>query len=150
MTTDPFTDAARAEAWRRHPDSVDIETGEPVDDWGFEEQGRRDFQAGAEWARTHLAAQETRGERAVRELHRRFGVYAHEDECPDTSDEHRDAHHHEDSGGYGEPYCDQRPLYAVCDTCRDEDGERVDWPCATIQALDSARAARRDEEKRDG
>ena len=58
MTTDPFTDAARAEAWRRHPDPVDVETGEPVDDWGFEEQGRRDFQAGAEWARTRLAAQE--------------------------------------------------------------------------------------------
>ena len=58
MTNDNFTEAARAEAERRHPDSVDVETGEPVDDWGFEEQGRRDFRDGAEWARTHLAAQE--------------------------------------------------------------------------------------------
>lgn len=57
-TTDPFTEAARAEAWRRHPDPVDIETGEPVDDWGFEEQSRRDFQVGAEWGRDYYAAQE--------------------------------------------------------------------------------------------
>ena len=50
--------AARAEAWHRHPDPVDVETGEPVDDWGFEESARRDFLAGAKWARAHLAAQE--------------------------------------------------------------------------------------------
>lgn len=142
MTTDPFTEAARAEAGRRWP-RLPKRSGNAL------RLGKCfGFMVGAGWARTHLAAQETDGERTVRELHRRFGVYAHEDECPDTSDEHRDAHHHEDSDGYGELYCDQRPLYAVCDTCRDEDGERVDWPCATIQALDSARAARRDEEKR--
>lgn len=58
MTTNDFTEAARAEAERRHPDPVDVETGEPVDDWGFEEQGRRDFLAGAEWARDYLAVQE--------------------------------------------------------------------------------------------
>ena len=58
MNTDPFTEAARVEAWRRHPAPVDVETGEPVDDWGFEEQSRRDFREGAEWARTHLAAQD--------------------------------------------------------------------------------------------
>src|SRR5699024_7801270 len=57
-TTDDFTEAARAEAWHRHPDPVDEETGEPVDDWGFEESARRDFLAGAKWARAHLAAQE--------------------------------------------------------------------------------------------
>ena len=99
-----------------------------------------------------MAARETQeptdAERAVRDLHRRFGVYEHEDACPDTSDGHREEHHHEDSDGYGEFYCDQRPLYAVCDTCRDEDGERVDWPCPTIQALDVARAARRDAPER--
>ena len=65
MTTDNFTEAARAEAERRHPDSVDVETGEPVDDWGFEEQGRRDFRDGAEWARTHLAAQEPTDEECI-------------------------------------------------------------------------------------
>ena len=54
MTTDPFTEAARVEAWRRHPAPVDVETGEPVDDWGFEELGRKDFMAGAEWARAYL------------------------------------------------------------------------------------------------
>lgn len=60
MTTDNFTEAAYAEAWHRHPDPVDVETGEPVDDWGFEESARRDFLAGAKWARAHLAAQEAR------------------------------------------------------------------------------------------
>lgn len=73
---------------------------------------------------------------AVRELHRRFGVYEHEDACTDTTDEHREEHHHEDSDSIGEYYCDQMPLYAVCDHCRDEDGERADWPCPTIRALD--------------
>lgn len=58
MSTDDFTMAARQEAWRQHPAPVDVETGEPVDDWGFEERGREDFMAGAEWARTYLAQQE--------------------------------------------------------------------------------------------
>lgn len=75
--------------------------------------------------------------KAVRELHRQFSVYEHEDDCPDTSDEHREAHHHWDSDGYGEAYCDQRPLYTLCDHCRDESGERIDWPCPTIRALDT-------------
>ena len=184
MTTDNFTEAARAEAERRFDFLSDASC----------------FEQGAEWARTHLAAQEesvlmtsreetisdrlsdagyteyaededggvtwvsaplgevlrivsaaqepTDGERAVRALHRQFGVYEHEDDCPDTSDEHREAHHHGDSDGNGEGYCDQRPLYTLCDHCRDESGERLDWPCATIQELDSTRAARRDEETR--
>lgn len=102
-----------------------------------------------EGAKQRLSAQEpTDAERAVRELHRPYRVYEFEDACPDTSDGHREAHHHEDSDGYGEFYCDQRPLYTLCDHCRDESGERVDRPCATIQALDMARANRRDEEKR--
>lgn len=62
MTPDNFAEAARAEAWRRHPAPVDVETGEPVDDWGLEEQSRRDFREGAEWARTYLAARETDAE----------------------------------------------------------------------------------------
>lgn len=74
---------------------------------------------------------------AVRELHRRFGVYEHEDACTDTTDEHREEHHHEDSDSTGEYYCDQMPLYAVCDHCRNEDGERADWQCPTIRALDA-------------
>ena len=42
MTTDPFTDAARAEAEVQCGNSFDLEH----------------FMAGAEWARDHLAAQE--------------------------------------------------------------------------------------------
>ena len=145
MTADNFTDAARAEAERRWPRGQADDRPLPA----HARMSRRiGFEIGALWTRAHLAAQETDGERAVRALHRQFGVYEHEDDCPDTSDEHREAHHHEDSDGNGEGYCDQRPLYTLCDHCRDESGERLDWPCATIQALDSARAARRDEEKR--
>lgn len=146
MTTDPFTEAARAEAERRW--SRDQADGRPLP--AHARMNRRiGFEIGALWARTHLAAQEpTDAERAVRALHRQFSVYEHEDACPDPFDEHREAHHHEDSDGYGENYCDQLPLYELCDHCRDEDGERADYPCPTIQALDSARAARRDEEKR--
>lgn len=68
MTNTDFTTAARAEAWVRHPDPVDVETGEPVDDWGFEEQSRRDFREGAEWARDYLAAQEPADEKMERLL----------------------------------------------------------------------------------
>lgn len=145
MTTDDFTEAARAEAERRWPYSANPDPTPAEDEDAALSAG---FMAGAVWARAHLAAQETDGERAVRELHRQFSVYGHEDDCPDTSDEHRGAHHHEDSDGYGENYCDRLPLYTLCDHCRDEDGERLDWPCPTIKALDAARAARRDEERR--
>lgn len=50
-----FTEAAHTEAWQRYPDPVD-------DDWGFEEESRRDFMAGARWARDYLAAQEPESE----------------------------------------------------------------------------------------
>lgn len=45
-----ITDDARAEAWRRFPDGVDVETGEPVDDYGYPATAREAFIAGAEWA----------------------------------------------------------------------------------------------------
>lgn len=58
MRNDDFARAARAKAWERNPEPVDVETGEPVDDWGFEERGRKDFLAGAEWALTYLTEEE--------------------------------------------------------------------------------------------
>ena len=58
MTTDNFTEAARAEAEKRHQGDWDPFEQEPVDDWGFAEAERRAFVTGAEWARTRLAAQE--------------------------------------------------------------------------------------------
>ena len=59
MTTDPFTEAARAEAERRHP-APEIETGAQLGYTQTEirEVVRRTFTNAAEWARTHLAAQE--------------------------------------------------------------------------------------------
>lgn len=46
---EPSTGDAEAEARRRHPDPTDVETGEPVDDWGYEETARQAFIAGAAW-----------------------------------------------------------------------------------------------------
>ena len=83
------------------------------------------FIIGAEWGREHALAQESDAERAVRDLHRPVDV-----EPSDT-------------------------ICAACSTLRGS-GESLryfpteEWPCATIQALDMARAARRDEEKQDG
>ena len=75
----------------------------------------------------------------VRATHRRYTYYELEDSCPDTSDEHREEHHHEASDDIGEFYCDQMPTGdVVCDNCRDVNGDRMDWPCETIQALDGA------------
>lgn len=47
----------RDEAERRYRDDVDAETGEPVDDWGYSECARRAFEAGAEYAKTGIAAE---------------------------------------------------------------------------------------------
>lgn len=117
-SNDDFTRAARAEAEDRHPPThrnvpmyclADVREREAVA-----------FEAGAEWARTYPAAQETDGERAVRELHRPVDV-----EPSDT-------------------------ICAACSTLRGSGESlryfpTKEWPCATIQALD---AARRDKEKR--
>ena len=72
---------------------------------------------------------------AVR-LHRKYTYYGLEDSCPDTTDEHREEHHHETSDDIGEFYCDQMPTGdVVCIHCRDVDGDRVEWPCETAKAL---------------
>lgn len=150
MSNDDFTKAARAEAMRRNP-PIDRHP----DDFTYprsalREHKRIEFEFGAEWGRVYLAAQESAAaaaERAVRKLHREVIVYEHEDDCPNTCDEHVEAHHHEDVENAGDYYCELMPVGAACVVCRYEDGERVDWPCATIQALDSAR---RNEEERDG
>lgn len=73
---------------------------------------------------------------AVRDVHRRYGVYELEDSCNIAGDQHREEHHHEDSDDAGEFYCDLLPIGAQCDHCRDSYGDRVNWPCDTIRALD--------------
>lgn len=72
----------------------------------------------------------------LRELHRPFGIFELEDCCTDTTDEHREEHHHECADEYGEFYCDELPIGHVCDECRDGEGERVAHPCPTVQELD--------------
>lgn len=72
----------------------------------------------------------------VREQHCKYSYYELEDSCPDTSESHREERHHE-SDEIGEFYCEDMPTgYVVCDDCRDVDGERMDWPCPTIKALE--------------
>ena len=72
----------------------------------------------------------------VRELHRKCGLYELEDACTNDSEEHIERRHHECSDDGGEYYCEDMPVGAVCDVCRDEDGERLDWPCATWKATE--------------
>lgn len=73
----------------------------------------------------------------VRALHRRFNYYELEDFCPDTSEAHREAHHHE-SEDVGEFYCDQLPTGDVCCvSCVGPDGVRLEWPCPTIRAIET-------------
>lgn len=131
MSNDKFAKAAEAEAMRAYRD-----TGMPRYVLAVHM---------AEWARTHLAAQETDAERAVRELHTpreeqivtgdcSIEECCHEDECPTV------------------PFLVCTECWRVADESDTYFGERgvghVAYPCPTIQALDAARAARRDEETR--
>ncbi len=90
---------------------------------------------------TFIAASRTRWEQANRallkvlEVHGRFELYDLEDACSDTSDYHRQERHVECTDDPGEYYCEDMPVGAVCDHCRDYDGSRMDWPCPTVRAL---------------
>ena len=55
MTTDPFTEAARAEAERRY--NRIARRNKTADEW-LDEGRASGFTSGAEWARVHLATQE--------------------------------------------------------------------------------------------
>ena len=48
------------EAWLKYPKPVDVITGEPVDDWGYEEYAREAFIAGATWASCRPSTKDTR------------------------------------------------------------------------------------------
>ena len=68
MTNDNFNEAARAEAERRY--SRVVRRNKTADEW-LDEGRASGFASGAEWARTHLAAQEPTDaevEAAAREL----------------------------------------------------------------------------------
>lgn len=145
MTTDPFTEAARAEAERRWPrDQAD---GRPLP--AHARMNRRiGFEIGALWTRTHIAAQEpTDAEKAVRELHRPAQVYTLAEDCTES-----ESHEWSTASHGGDELCLNEPTgQQFCTECCPEDAfdcTDYPYPCPTIQALDSARAARRDEEKR--
>lgn len=88
------------------------------------------------WAANAMEYAENKARIAeVAKLHRKYTYYDLEDSCPDTTDEHREEHHHE-SDEIGEFYCDQMPTGDVaCDNCRDVNGDRMDWPCDTARLL---------------
>lgn len=100
-------------------------------------QSRLDGQA---WADLQAEVAELRArEERVQALHPMATLYAYcegnDDECDRT-----DANHEEDTDHPGELLHLNEPLERVCGgTCRDEDGERLSYPCPTIRALDGAK-----------
>ena len=139
MTTDPFTDAARAEAedYARTP-RMNVGT--------VRDRIAEAHQAGAEWARTHLAAQEPT-DAELDALYDAFMAHS-EDERSEEYTRTED----------GEPYHER-----ICSECGEAvwiKGEHY-WAATRANgarkrhhvaraALSAARAARRDEERRDG
>ena len=121
MTTTSFTEAARAEAERRHP-APEIETGAQLGYTQTEirEVVRRTFTNAAEWARTHIVAQaptDAEKDAAMDALGCELRVVEN-----------------------GQSTCDLHGGYATSDDV-----------CEVVEvALSAARAARRDEEKRNG
>lgn len=99
---------------------------------------RRKFENMAHFSEQHPERAE-RAEARIAEaakLHRKYTYYDLEDSCPDTTDEHREEHHHEASDDIGEFYCDQMPTGDVCcEACRDVNGDRMEWPCPTAVSL---------------
>ena len=79
----------------------------------------------------------TKALEAVLAEHHTNDEYEHEDNCPDISDEHRENYHHE-SIEIGEFYCELIPIRKVCDSCRDDGGYRVEYPCPTVKAITAA------------
>lgn len=73
--------------------------------------------------------------REVAALHRPLVQHYHEAHCPRRFEEqHAEARHTESEYG-GEYVCLDMPLGAVCEECRDEDGEHAEYPCPTATAV---------------
>ena len=70
MTNDNFTEAARAEAERRY--NRIVRRNKTADEW-LDEGRASGFTSGAEWARTHLAAQEPTDAAQIIDEHRTTG-----------------------------------------------------------------------------
>lgn len=73
----------------------------------------------------------------VLELHGPIVYYEHEDSCTNTDEDHRAERHVEFD--LGEYYCQDLPTGdSDCGHCRDEDGDRLPYPCPTVQAIEGA------------
>lgn len=73
----------------------------------------------------------------VLELHKPIFYYEHEDSCTNTDEDHRAERHVEFD--LGEYYCEDLPTgEKTCDSCWDDEGERVAYPCPTVQAIEGA------------
>lgn len=72
---------------------------------------------------------------AVLELHRAETTYQNVSECENEDEDHEDERHTESEDGT--PICLDLPDYAACRSCQ-VDGEPVEWPCATVQAIEEA------------
>lgn len=74
---------------------------------------------------------------AVLELHKPIFYYEHEDSCMNTDEDHCAERHVEFD--LGEYYCEDLPTgEEACDSCYDDEGERVAYPCATVRAIEGA------------
>lgn len=72
---------------------------------------------------------------AVLELHCSATTYQNVSECENEDEDHEDERHTESEDGT--PICLDLPDYAACRSCQ-VDGEPVDWPCATVRAIEGA------------
>lgn len=73
----------------------------------------------------------------VLELHKPIFYYEHEDSCMNTDEDHRAERHVEFD--LGEYYCEDLPTgEKTCESCWDDEGERVAYPCPTVQAIEGA------------
>ncbi|VEW13539.1 Uncharacterised protein [Brevibacterium casei] len=73
----------------------------------------------------------------VLELHKPIFYYEHEDSCMNTDEDHCAERHVEFD--LGEYYCEDLPTgEEACDSCYDDEGERVAYPCATVRAIEGA------------
>ena len=74
---------------------------------------------------------------SVLELHKPIFYYEHEDSCTNTDEDHRAELHVEFD--LGEYYCEDLPTgEKTCESCYDDEGERVMYPCPTVQAVQTA------------
>ena len=138
MTTpDPFAEAAADAAEDARKRALD---GPP--NGTYDGHFLLGFRMGSTWARTHLAAQDEATIRALATTTAHTGL-----DIVEAARIMRSVTQEPTAGerAVRELHWGDKSRYAH--TCA-EDGQV--YPCATIRALDSARAARRDEEKRDG